>query len=51
MARDNKGMGFGPVPNKSSFTYGKDSGIKSRHGGKVVKGGDLRARKGQNNGK
>lgn len=52
MARDNKGLGFGPMPNKSSFVYGKDSGIKSKHGGKKVKGGgDLRSRKGQNNGK
>lgn len=51
MARDNKGLGFGPMPNKSSFTYGKDSGSRAKAGGKSIKGGDLRARKGQNNGK
>ena len=51
MAKDNKGLGFGPMPNKSSFVYGRDSGIRSKCGTTKIKGGDLRARKGQNNGK
>ncbi|NLW90675.1 MAG: hypothetical protein GXY34_03625 [Syntrophomonadaceae bacterium] len=39
-----------PMPCTASFTYGK-SGKTEKSATKVIKGGDLRARKGMNNGK
>lgn len=39
-----------PMPATSSFTYGK-SGKTEKAATKVIKGGDLRAKPGNNNGK
>lgn len=50
MARDNKGLPK-PMPLKSSFVYDIGTGEKSGHGGKSIKGNDLRGRPGKNNGR
>jgi len=39
-----------PMPAKASFIYGT-SGETSKPATKIIKGGDLRSRKSQNNGK
>jgi len=40
-----------PMPNKGSFIYGAAKGGRDEDTTKVIKGGDLRARKGLNSGK
>lgn len=40
-----------PMPNKGSFIYGAAKGGKDTSATKVIKGGDLRAKKGLNAGK
>jgi len=50
MARKNTGLPMGKMPNKASFTYGT-TGARSESATRIIKGGDLRARKGLNNGR
>lgn len=50
MARKNTGLPMGAMPNKASFTYGR-TGARSESATRIIKGGDLRARKGLNNGR
>lgn len=49
MARNNTGLKK-PMPNKASFIYGS-TGERQQHGGKKIKGGDLRSRPGNNDGR
>lgn len=50
MARQNTGLTNGKMPNKATFIYG-ETAQRQDNTVKKIKGGDLRARKGNNDGK